>query len=289
MPSLLDLLHGLLLPPTALLLLQSAVVFGGVVVLLVDRGEPVTLDAKTVSIWAREATIRTWFSLTSVLGLGRSEPRPAPLLGPRERRSPPILLVNGHAGNRSRLRHLQRFLHARGFRWVWPVDGPHRHATLAERAAHLDRCVQRLKAATGAEQVDLIAYSTGGLAAAWYVKQMGGAAHVRRLITLGTPWRGTRLAVFGRGAAARELMYGSHVLDGLTPPPVSTVTLWSPTDPFVIPSASAAPDGVESVCLEAAGHAELLVSARAFRAIFAALQSAPTRTLDRAPTTEPAP
>lgn len=277
-----DPVRWLLFPPTAILLVQLAFAFAGYVVLLVERGEPVVLTARTLSIYVREAAARTWFVFLWPLGAARGmfaqAPEPGLVPKGRERRSPPILLVPSHGRRGVAMRYLQRFLVARGFRWVWAIPPSPRTATLAQRAEDLAKRVREIQQLTGADQVDLVAFSLGGLASAWYCKRMDGSRHVRRLITIGTPWRGTKLAVFVRGALGREIMYGSHLLDDLAPPGVSTISIWSPDDPVVVPSTSAAPDGVESVCIEAAGHVELLISARAFRAVFAALQHAPVRT-----------
>lgn len=39
-------------------------------------------------------------------------------------------------------------------------------------------------------QLVFVCHSMGGLVARWYLEQCGGTAHTRKLITLGTPWRG---------------------------------------------------------------------------------------------------
>lgn len=49
-----------------------------------------------------------------------------------------------------------------------------------------------------------ICHSMGGLVAGWYLYQCGGAERTRKLITLGTPWRGT-------GVALDKLVNGSTV------------------------------------------------------------------------------
>lgn len=53
--------------------------------------------------------------------------------------------------------------------------------------------------AQGGEYADarlvFICHSMGGLVARWYLEQCGGAALTRKLITLGTPWRGACAAV----------------------------------------------------------------------------------------------
>ncbi len=108
--------------------------------------------------------------------------------------------------------------------------------------------------------------------------------------TLGTPWEGTRLAVFFRGPHALECLYGAHHLDGLAPPAVQTFSIWGEDDPFVVPATSALPEGVEGVRLQAAGNMDLLVSARAFRAVEAALEHPGIESAEpAAPEPEPVP
>ncbi|MEZ4236554.1 MAG: alpha/beta fold hydrolase [Myxococcota bacterium] len=184
----------------------------------------------------------------------------------------PVLLVPGLTWNRTSLWPLATFLRRRGWRWVLPVDRAGRQRTLADEAEALGASLRRLCAASGAEQVDLVAFSTGGLVAAWYLRHHG-AGRVRRLVTLGTAWQGTRMAVFGRGRATEEILYRSHVLDGLWPVPVPTVCVFSPDDPVVVPATSAVPpDHADVVQVEACGHVEMLISARVYRAVQAALE-----------------
>jgi pimeloyl-ACP methyl ester carboxylesterase len=44
-------------------------------------------------------------------------------------------------------------------------------------------------------QLVFVCHSMGGLVARWYLERCGGAGHTRKLITLGTPWRGAAEAV----------------------------------------------------------------------------------------------
>lgn len=48
-----------------------------------------------------------------------------------------------------------------------------------------------------------VCHSMGGLVARWYIEQCGGAALTRKLVTLGTPWRGAC-------AAVEQLVNGVH-------------------------------------------------------------------------------
>ena len=68
------------------------------------------------------------------------------------------------------------------------------------------------------------------------------------------------------------MRHGSHLLEGLTPLPVPLVCVWSATDPLVVPARSAhPPHGADGVCIDAAGHLDLLLSARVWRTVQAAL------------------
>lgn len=44
-------------------------------------------------------------------------------------------------------------------------------------------------------QAVFICHSMGGLVARWYIEKCGGAEHTRKLVTLGTPWRGAAAAL----------------------------------------------------------------------------------------------
>ncbi|WP_280444569.1 esterase/lipase family protein [Nocardia brasiliensis] len=58
-------------------------------------------------------------------------------------------------------------------------------------AQQLSAFVDRVLAATGAHEVDLVAHSQGGPMANWYLKYDGGAAKVRQLISFGATYHGT--------------------------------------------------------------------------------------------------
>lgn len=263
-------MHWLLVLPLGLLVTMGAATFAGFVVLAVERGDPVVLDRRVASLMIREALARSLFFVLRPLGLTDS----GPIIDVRGEtpRSTPVLLVPGASNNRSSLGFLRTFLVHRGFAWVWAVNPPHLgDVGLADAAAALDRSVKRICEESRSQQVDLVGHGSGGLVAAWYARHLDTGGRIRRLVTVGTPWKGSKMSVFRRGRLGEETRYGAHVLDDLVPP-VRTISIWSPDDPTVIPSASAVPDqGVESVQVDSAGHHEMLMSARIFRAVQAAL------------------
>lgn len=251
----------------------------GFAVMAAERGEPVRLDRPFVARWVREGCARALLFVLAPLGLGQGRPAPSGSgkRGPDEGRAP-VLLVPGHGQNRSALAFLRIFLTSRGWAWVWPVNVSTSEGGLADRASELSRRVDELLRVTGAEQVDIVGHGLGGLAAAWYVRHLDGAPKVRRLVTLATPWRGTKMAVFGGERLAEDLRLDAPALDALAPPPVPTVAVWSPVDNDIVPAASAVPEGAESVEVADAGHTEMLISARIYRAVQAALSHLPSTT-----------
>jgi triacylglycerol esterase/lipase EstA (alpha/beta hydrolase family) len=258
--------HWLLLPPALLLGVSIARALGGWIVLAADRGEPARFGRQELAITLREAGARALMTALAPLGWTPAPPR---VSGPIDDRRVPVLLVPGHRWNRQACAFLRTFLVHRGWGCVWAVSSVDR--SIPEQARELGRRVEELIRATGAHRVDVVAHSTSGLAAAWYVQHLEGAATVRRLVTLGTPWAGTRVAAFLPGRRGVEMVYGSPILEGLTPPAVPTICVWSPDDPMVVPTSSAVPDGVEAVRIEGVGHVEMLTSARVYRAVQAAL------------------
>lgn len=265
-------MHWLLVLPVGLLLTMGAASFAGFVVLAVDRGEPVQLDRRVLSLMIRESVARAVLFALRPLGVADSGPvlAPGPVPGAEGRRVP-VLLVPGASNNRAALGFLRTFLVRRGFRWVWAVNPSHGKEGLAVGAEHLAAQIVRLRQESGATEIDVVGHGSGGLLAAWVVRHLDAGRSVRRLVTLGTPWKGTRMSVFRRGLLGEQTRYGAHLLDDLAPPPVRAISIWSPDDPTVVPTSSALADGLESVEVESAGHAEMLLSARVFRAVQAAL------------------
>lgn len=75
--------------------------------------------------------------------------------------------------------------------FVSPAD---RTNTIAENAAVLSEYIEGVKKQTGADQVDVIAHSMGGLIARYYIDRVMGSRDVAQLIMLGSPMAGTDCA-----------------------------------------------------------------------------------------------
>lgn len=185
--------------------------------------------------------------------------------------SPPVLLVSGYSLSRNGFWIMAYALRRRGFPWVWPVNNRPLSARIPLMAVNIGERVEQLCAAAGAPKVDIVAHSMGGLLAAYYVLHLGGHRRVRRIVTLGTPWKGSAGAVFAPGHQALDLQPGSEFLASLDRLPPGVTSIWSRHDSIVMPPDSAIHADATMVEMAWTGHHTLLLSGTVLRAVVTAL------------------
>lgn len=177
----------------------------------------------------------------------------------------PVVLVPGYGGSVSGVTALAQYLQRHGKNaTVFPLPGDGR-GDLDDQAGALDDTVRKVREQAGADSVDVIGYSAGGVVARLWVRDHGGASQARRLITLGSPHHGTDIATLAGSAlpsacpqACRQLATDSALLAALnsgdeTPAGPTFVSIWTERDDVVVPPDSARLDGatditVQSVC-----------------------------------------
>jgi pimeloyl-ACP methyl ester carboxylesterase len=229
---------------------------------------------ETVAVWSARLAAE-WATAVAVtasrpLGLfGLPLGRP-PRLGPR-----PVILLHGYTMSRSNFFLLAERLHRAG---LGPLIG-FEYWTLGSIAAASDALaafVELLCAESGAEQVDLVGHSMGGVVARHFAALGGGAARVKHLVTLGSPHRGTPAFRLGVGRANRELRQGSELLAGLEragiPPGVAMTVIWSRADSLVWHPRQATVDGAEEIVYDDLGHLGMLASRRVAAEVAARLR-----------------
>ncbi|MCZ7564167.1 MAG: alpha/beta fold hydrolase [Burkholderiales bacterium] len=133
----------------------------------------------------------------------------------------------------------------------------------------LAREIESICTATGAERVSLVSHSMGGLVCRAYLRGHG-VRRVARLVTVGAPHAGTRVARIGLGANARQMAPGSAWLAelaghearalslGALPP---AVAFFSYHDNYVAPQVSGRLEWARNVPLGGSGHVEMYLSA----------------------------
>jgi pimeloyl-ACP methyl ester carboxylesterase len=112
---------------------------------------------------------------------------------------PPILLVHGFLGTRGALFLLEQRLRSDG--WVvFSVNlGALNVGDIRKSAYRIHLEIERIfdRARGRIEKIDIVGHSMGGLIGLQYAQAMGGHERVRKLVALGTPWRGSWYSVAG--------------------------------------------------------------------------------------------
>jgi triacylglycerol lipase len=192
----------------------------------------------------------------------------APAAEPVSQERPgPVLLVPGYGGSTASLQTLAGRLTAAG-RDASVVQLPgNGTGDLAGAADALADAVDAALDRTGAESVDVVGYSAGGIVARLWVED-GGADVARRIVTLGSPHHGTTLADLAGDVAPEQCPLGCQQLgtdsdvlarlnaDDETPEGPTWVSIWTTQDRTVTPPDTARLDGalnlpVQSVCAQA--------------------------------------
>jgi pimeloyl-ACP methyl ester carboxylesterase len=115
----------------------------------------------------------------------------------------PVLLIHGYGCNSGYWAHLVALLDAARISHD-ALDLEPVMAGIDDHAVAVARAVEALCSATGCGQVIIVAHSMGGLVARAYLRACG-SARVARVITLGTPHHGTRLARFAIGSNGAQM------------------------------------------------------------------------------------
>jgi triacylglycerol lipase len=142
----------------------------------------------------------------------------------------PIVLVQGFCATNVCLRWLESYLERSLERPIVRVRLGGRLATpfgcIRASAQIVADAIEKLARAPGFNHADLVGHSMGGLVATYALKRLDERRRIRRVVTLGTPHRGTPLAFAGAllfGAFSRaiwQMVPGSDFLRELEELPV---------------------------------------------------------------------
>ncbi len=103
----------------------------------------------------------------------------------------PVILVHGYLASPTLMLPMKWRLRREGLD-AHTVDSPFLNlADVRVCARRMADEVERILQTGGARRCDLVGVSLGGFMALQYVKHMGGAPRVRKLIAIGTPFAGT--------------------------------------------------------------------------------------------------
>jgi triacylglycerol esterase/lipase EstA (alpha/beta hydrolase family) len=203
----------------------------------------------------------------------------------------PVLLVPGYGGSQESLEPLADRIRATGRTAnvvALPGGGT---GDLSAQVQALNRAVDAALVA-GAPSVDVVGYSAGGVVAGLWVARDDGAAKARRVVTLGSPLKGTTVAgsavAFVPDAcpvACHQLAPGSAEVQELATAHVGArlpwLSIWTTADQTVTPPDSARLDGAVDVALQAVcgggpvSHGQLPVDPAVVALVLRGLSTAP--------------
>ncbi len=242
-----------------------------------NRGDPApaaTLTQVTFS-WLRECAMAPlvfcWrqpfreYAVPDRLGTeGGASARPA--AGSKDTAAlPGVVLVHGLVCNRAFWTPWLRVLAARGQPFIAlnlePVFGE-----IDGYVPALDDAVRRMTAATGTAPV-LVCHSMGGIVARAWLDKTGDDSRVARVLTLGSPHHGTRLADFSPTANGMQMRVGSDWLRRLasreTPARRRLFTCWySNCDNIVFPASTASLPDADNRLVQGQPHVGMAFDAK---------------------------
>lgn len=230
---------------------------------------------------------------------GNEQLQPARAKDPQGEPRPPVLLIHGFLGTRGSMFVLEQRLISDGFDvisfnlGVVNTRDIRTSALLIHKKVEQIREVMRERARASARRnpagnshpqpqmkIDIIGHSMGGLIGLYYLKRLGGAEQVRRLVQLGTPNHGTWVALLGVAtlglwsSSSWQLLPGSPFLSELQSGPLPNQTevfsIAAERD-WVCPPDATQIEGAHTIRVPL-GHASLVVSEEVYRKVLWALR-----------------
>ncbi|GAA2787230.1 esterase/lipase family protein [Saccharopolyspora taberi] len=177
----------------------------------------------------------------------------------------PVVFVHGYLSNNSNWSHAEGVFRAAGYQegelFPFQYDFNQSNETSARELAAF---VDKVRAETGAQQVDIVNHSMGGLVSRWYLKELDGTDSVGHWASLAGANHGTTAAtacsVF---ASCREMVPDSPFVTRLnsgdeTPADTRYATWYSPADRVINPYRSTAVEGADNHEVAGVGHLAFL-------------------------------
>ncbi|VTU40660.1 acetoin dehydrogenase E2 subunit dihydrolipoyllysine-residue acetyltransferase [Variovorax sp. PBS-H4] len=223
----------------------------------VSRQDP--LGQATASQCARAWVVESWAALKVFCWQQPFRSRAVADYLPMNNGHRGVVLLHGFMCNRGFWNPWLRQLRAAEHAFI-AVDLEPLFGSIDHYVAVLDEAILRVTAATGLPPV-LICHSMGGLAArAWL--RTANPARVRRIVTIGTPHRGTWMARFGHSANGRQMRTDGEWIRQMESACTSAhevpFTCWySNCDNIVFPTSSATLPAADNRLVPGRGHVEM--------------------------------
>jgi triacylglycerol lipase len=183
-----------------------------------------------------------------------------------------VVLQHGYLHNGAVWYPLTRTLQSRGWR-VFTIDQP-LYAPIDVMAERLALRIDAALVASDATQVSLIAHSMGGLVVRAYLRRFGNA-HVKRVITLGSPHHGTHHAYLALGTNGQQMRPGNRWLAELGEYKISPpfTSIYSIYDTMIAPQDSSRMTEATNVELTGVGHVAMFADTQVQLQVLRALDA----------------
>ena len=191
---------------------------------------------------------------------------------------PPILLVHGYGLNRLSMFFIKLYLKRKGYPHIWSVNHPVHKDDLLLFAQELDQKITWFCHVTKQPSVTVIAHSMGGIVSALAIEKHSSS--INKLVTLGTPWSGTKIHILGLGKHVRQMAPTHSIIQNLIVPSIPHLAIWTKLDWILLPNENAIRVGLNHVSLENIGHFSLLFHHRVLYLIHQYLQQDDTQAPD---------
>jgi triacylglycerol lipase len=103
----------------------------------------------------------------------------------------PVVLLHGTISSKNAWQNLVITLRDEGYAVFAPDYGMHGTQDVLDSARDIAAYLDQVQDVTGAEKLDIVGHSQGGLIARYWINEMGGDERVHHLVTLSAPHHGT--------------------------------------------------------------------------------------------------
>lgn len=178
----------------------------------------------------------------------------------------PILLLHGYMHNQTGWIWIRRELEKEGLGPIYSMNLLPPFASIPQLAEKVAKKINSILEETKSDSVILVGHSMGGLVASYYTEYLSDNGQTDRVITIGSPFHGTRLVALGHGHNVAEMAPNSGFLAELrqrvADSKVPYHLIASKLDNIVVPwkSALIKEAGIQHLVLDNCGHNSLLIS-----------------------------
>lgn len=211
-----------------------------------------------VRTWLDECIAFCRFLLLIMSGPGREVYTPHSTEGVHDKRS--IVLLHGIFCSGAIWRPIAAALAARTGCEVRTPTLPHLTAALSTQVEDFAALLEPLRDASGERDVIVIGHSLGGLIARHCAIRYGERLHIGRVICIGAPHAGSRVARISLTSIARDIRPNSAALACACDDRVELINIHGEHDNLVVPARSSLLSGARNIAIAACGHMALIYS-----------------------------